>query len=71
VSELTAKQAKILAFIKDYIAKNQMPPTQTEIASKFRFTQTAARHHLIALHKRSAIQLTPAISRGIKVLAYE
>lgn len=68
MNDLTQKQAKVLEFIKDYLAKNYMPPTQHEIARKFKITQTGARHHLQSLEGRGVIRMIPKISRGIRVL---
>lgn len=69
MSELTPKQAKILAFIREYVAKNQMPPTREEIGKRFKFSRQAAQCHLDAIQKKGAIRLVPAIGRGIQVLA--
>lgn len=69
MNDLTQKQAKVLEFIKDYLAKNYMPPTHTEIGEKFRFTPNGAKRHLVALQKKGVIRLIPNISRGIRVVA--
>lgn len=70
MSALTPRQAEILAFIKQCISNDGLPPTRKEIAAYFGFASpNAAEDHLRALAAKQAIQLSPAISRGIRVLA--
>ena len=70
MNPLTPIQEKILAFIVEYIDKNKLPPSRAEIADRFGFkTRSGAQCHLHALQKKGRIELIPAISRGLRVLA--
>jgi len=66
---LTVRQSEILAYIRGCIRADGMPPTRKEIASHFGFrSANSAEEHLCALRDKGAIQLIPAISRGIRLL---
>ncbi|MEE9397200.1 MAG: transcriptional repressor LexA [Methylococcales bacterium] len=66
---LTAKQQKILAFIKQSIVERQMPPTVHEIAEYMGYrSDNAAYQHLNALKNKGAIRME-GHSRGITLLS--
>ncbi len=66
--KLTARQEQILNLIKDAIANTGFPPTRAEIATELGFRSVnAAEEHLQALARKGAIQITPGISRGIRL----
>ncbi|HRQ66664.1 MAG TPA: transcriptional repressor LexA [Xanthomonadaceae bacterium] len=68
VSELTPRQAEILAFLRRRIAEDGMPPTRAEIARAFGFRVAAsAEEHLRALERKRAIELVPGSARGIRI----
>lgn len=68
-SKLTARQAEILALIKDEIAYSGFPPTRAEIATRLGFrSPNAAEDHLRALARKGVIELMPGASRGIRVI---
>lgn len=70
MTDLTARQAEILLFIREIQERTGMPPTRTEIAGHFGFKSTyAAEKHLQALAKKGAIELLPGTSRGIRLPA--
>lgn len=65
---LTKPQQRILSFLQSFIAKNGYPPSRKDIAKKMGFaSENAAQDHLKALVRKGRIELTPGISRGIKV----
>jgi len=65
---LTARQAEILAFIRDTIAETGMPPTRAEINAALGFrSPNAAESHLRALEKKGVIELLSGRSRGIRL----
>ena len=69
MDELTPRQAEVLAFIRECIEQEGMPPTRAEIARKLGFkSANAAEEHLRALQRKEAIELVPGASRGIQVL---
>ena len=69
MSDLTRRQAEILALIRDSIAERGSPPTRAEIAAAFGFrSANAAEEHLKALARKGAIELLPGSSRGIRLL---
>lgn len=66
--ELTARQSAVLAFIRDFMKENGMPPTRVEIAGALGFrSANAAEEHLRALQRKQAIELLPGASRGIQL----
>lgn len=66
---LTLKQLQVFEFIKKYIAENQLPPTQAEIAQAMKFrSATAAKDHLQALARKGYISLLSDIPRGIQLI---
>ncbi|WP_372591505.1 transcriptional repressor LexA [Guyparkeria sp.] len=66
---LTARQAEILAFIRDTIDETGMPPTRAEINAALGFrSPNAAESHLRALEKKGVIELLSGRSRGIRLL---
>ena len=65
---LTPAQAKILTFIREFLAENRMPPTVREICSHFNFKSPhAGTSHLRRLEKKGFIELAPGIARGIRL----
>lgn len=69
-TELTQRQAEILAYIEEFHVAKGLPPTRAEIAAHFGFrSANAAETHLRALAKKGAIALTPGSSRGIRIIA--
>src|SRR5262245_57593625 len=68
MTDLTQRQARVLAFIEAFIAKHGFPPTHAEIAKGLRFrSPNAAGEHLRLLAKKGAVTLTPGVSRGLRV----
>ena len=66
--KLTARQAEILAFIKDYLQETGFPPTRSEIAEKMGFkSPNAAEEHLRALARKGAIEMISGTSRGLRL----
>ncbi len=79
MDKLTAKQKRVLDFIKESI-RNNMPPTIREIAEKLGFSSTGTvRDYLEVLQKKGylkrsenksrAIELIGPVSKGIPILA--
>jgi repressor LexA len=65
---LTHKQQAILAFIRERIETDGIPPTQLEICAAFGFRQNAtANYHLRALEDVGAITRTPGAARSIRL----
>lgn len=68
MSNLTPRQAQILAFIRRFIDESGMPPTRAEIAAELGFRSVnAAEEHLRALSRKGVIDLIPGTSRGIQL----
>lgn len=64
--QVTSRQLEVLKYIKDFIKKNQYPPTREEIAEHFGFTKNAATDHVKALQRHKFIKVVPVVSRGIQ-----
>jgi repressor LexA len=68
MSELTARQAQILEWIREHLVATGFPPTRAEIAKALGFrSANAAEDHLRALARKGAIELSPGASRGIRL----
>ncbi len=68
MTNLTKRQAEVLAFIQRFIDENGFPPTRTEIAGALGFrSPNAAEDHVKALARKGAITLLPGASRGIQI----
>jgi repressor LexA len=69
VTELTARQEAILAYIKDFIAKNGYPPTIREIGLALDITSTSVvNYNLNKLEKAGLVYRDSHLSRGLKVV---
>ena len=67
--DLTETQQAILALIAERIARDGVPPSQTEIAHAFGFKGVrAAQYHLEAMESAGAIQRLPGKARGIRIV---
>lgn len=65
---LTKPQRTVFSYLEAFIKKNGYPPTRRQIADKMGFASAnAAQEHLDALARKGRIELTPGISRGIKI----
>ena len=64
---LTGRQQQIVDFLREYLAREGMPPTQAEIAARFGFTQKAAGDHLKLIAAKGLIELRRDIPRGIRL----
>ena len=69
MDELTPRQAQVLAFIRESIELDGMPPTRAEIAGHLGVkSANAAEEHLRALQRKNVIELVPGTSRGIQLI---
>ena len=67
--KLTRRQSEVLAFIRQFMDSESMPPTLREIAKGMGFSSdNAARDHVRALDRRGAIELVEGSSRGIRLI---
>jgi repressor LexA len=68
-ASLTARQAQILDFVREWIDEQGMPPTRAEICERLGFrSPNAAEEHLRALERKGAIEIVSGASRGIRIL---
>ena len=68
MSDLTARQAQILAFIQDHNDAEGLPPTLQQIADAFGFRQACAAHkHVKRLEQAGHLQVRPNQARGIRL----
>lgn len=69
MSELTPRQAEVLALIRRTVSLEGRPPTRPEMAKALGLASTNAVHKLLqGLAARGAIALTPNAARGIRLL---
>ena len=69
-NKLTPKQRSTLAFIKAYQMRTGRPPSLQEIATAEEISVTSAKDRLEILERKGCLELTPNISRGIKLITY-
>jgi repressor LexA len=67
-SSLTPRQADVLRLISEHAEVHGFPPTRNEICRALGFrSPNAAEEHLQALARKGMIELTPGVSRGIRL----
>jgi repressor LexA len=65
---LTARQQRVLDWIRRHLEATGMPPTRAEIAAGLGFrTASSAEDHLRALARKGVLELTPGASRGLRL----
>lgn len=68
MAALSSRQLEVLAFIQRFMKTHALPPTRGEIAQGLGLkNRQGIDQHLRALEAKGAIELTPGISRGIRV----
>lgn len=68
MSDLSPKQAEVLAFIRRFLQSSGLPPTRGEIAAGLGLrNRQGIDQHLRALESKGALSLTAGISRGIRL----
>lgn len=66
--DLSDTQHRLLAYLREHIARHGYPPSQMEIARAFGFRQNrSARHHLEVLAQAGLIELATGRARGIRL----
>jgi repressor LexA len=66
--DLTEKQEAVLRYIAEYRMSSGYPPTNREIAARFRISLKAAYEHVQALEKKGAVRLKGRLSRSIEII---
>ncbi len=71
MESLTARQQEILDFIRQMLESEGFPPTLAEIADAIGVRSVnGVRDHLKALARKGVVELTPGVSRGIRLLQW-
>lgn len=66
---LPPAQARVLAFLRQFIFDQKIPPTRLEIAQGLGFrSENSAQDHLVALHQKGLVTLLPGTARGIRLV---
>lgn len=66
---ITARQKRVLDFIRHYFEVNQEAPTIAEIGKEFGMTSSASAHHVVSILEREGlIRRIPNVSRGIELV---
>jgi repressor LexA len=69
---ITARQRKVLNFIKHYFEVNEEAPTIAEIGKEFGLSSSASAHHVVSILEREGlIRRIPNVSRGIELVTEE
>lgn len=70
MNDLTAPQARVVAFLRGFLGEHGYPPTHAEIAAGLGFrSPNAAAEHLKLLLKKGVVEVTPGLSRGLRLSA--
>lgn len=65
---LSNRQAEVYAFLVDFNAANERPPTRHEIARHFGWaSDNAAEDHLKAMARKGVLRLVKGTARGIEL----
>jgi repressor LexA len=68
--ELSERQQKILAFLREFIAENRFPPSIRQIGEHVGISSTSVvKYNLDVLERENLIEREGEISRGIRVVA--
>ena len=66
---ITARQKRVMDYIKHYFEAHQEAPTIAEIGKQFGMTSTASVHHVVStLERQGLIRRIPNVSRGIELI---
>ena len=66
---ITARQRRVLDYIRHYFEVNQEAPTIAEIGKEFGMTSSASAHHVVSILEREGmIRRIPNVSRGIELI---
>ncbi len=69
---ITARQRRVLDYIKHYFDAHQEAPTIAEIGKEFGMSSSASVHHVVSILEREGlIRRIPNVSRGIEVVKGE
>ena len=67
-TDLTEKQARVLAFITQGIRDQGYPPTFQELAQELGLTEKNARDYVLVLERKGYLRRQPNVARGITLL---
>ena len=65
MKRITRKQFEIVSFIRDFIARNGIPPTLYEIAERFSISASTAAAHVAALERKHVVERRKGTRRSI------
>lgn len=66
---ITARQKRVLDYIKQYFDAHQEAPTIAEIGREFGMSSSASAHHVVSILEREGlIRRIPNVSRGIELV---
>jgi len=66
---ITARQRRVLDYIKHYFEAHQEAPTIGEIGKEFGMSSSASAHNVVSiLEKEGFIRRIPNVSRGIELV---
>ncbi|HYW74504.1 MAG TPA: transcriptional repressor LexA [Pyrinomonadaceae bacterium] len=66
---ITARQRRVLDYIRHYVDQHQEPPTIAEIGKQFGMTSSASAHNVVAILEREGfIRRIRNVSRGIQLV---
>src|SRR5437773_4737664 len=69
---VTARQRRVLDYIKNYFDLHQEAPTIAEIGQEFGMSSSASVHHIVSILEREGlIRRIPNVSRGIELVKDE
>ena len=66
--DLTAKQARVLDFIGQWIHEQGYPPTFQDLAQELHLTEKNARDYVLILERKGYLRRQPNVARGITLL---
>lgn len=66
---ISARQKRVLDYIKQYFDAHQEAPTIAEIGKEFGMSSSASAHHVVSiLERQGVIRRIPNVSRGIELV---
>src|SRR5215471_17674434 len=67
---ITARQRRVLDYIRRYVEQHQEAPTIAQIGKQFGMTSSASAHNVVGILEREGfIRRIPNVSRGIELVS--
>lgn len=67
LNSITPAQARVLAFVRQFIAEKGIAPTRQEVGDGLGLAPNGVQEHLLKLQRKGLLELMPYVARGIRL----